>query len=267
MGIAFLHGNGGSGGGAGLNFKVVGNPQPNSPGENVIWVDTDTEITSWIFSAAEPETPSEGMVWIITSTASPVEFNALKKNGVMIYPMSAKQYVGGAWVDKTAKSYQNGAWVDWITYFYKDGNTFDDITGGYAYGDRTTLEADSIKMYLDGQNQELYAITNNKIDLAGISTLYVEGRIAVRNSYNEHANVYLYATDNKITSVTGDVGGGATVIKECKATNKNTPDIYGEVVLSLDVSGLTGSKYIFIAVKNPYKYTYTTLYITEIRGE
>lgn len=254
-------------GGAGLNFKVVGNPQPSSPSENTIWIDTDNNMTSWIFSYTEPETPSEGMVWIATGTASPVAFNSLKKNCMMAYPMSAKQYVGGAWVYKTAKSYRNGAWVDWVTYFYKDGNTFDDLTGGYAYGDRTTLEADSIKIYLDGQNQESYAIINNKFDLAGISTLYVKGRIAVRNSYNEHVNVYLYATDNKITSVTGDVGGGATLIKECKPTSASTPEVYEEIVLSLDVSDIAGSKYIFIAVKNPYKYTYTTFHTTEIRGE
>lgn len=267
MGIAFLHGNGGSGGGAGLNFKVVGNPQPASASENTIWIDTDTEITSWIFSATEPDTPSEGMVWIATGTAAPVAFNALKKNGIMVYPMSAKQYIDGVWVTKTAKSYRNGALVDWITYFYKDGNTFDDITGGYVYGGGTTLEADSIKIYLERQNHESYAITDNKIDFSNISTLYVKGRIAVRNSYNEHSNVYLYVTDNKITSVTGDVGDGATIIKECKATNAGTPDIYNEIVLSLDVSGLTGSKYIFIAAKNLYKYTYTTFYTTEIRGE
>lgn len=254
-------------GGAGLNFKVVGNPQPENPKANIIWVDTDVEITGWDFSATEPANPAEGMVWFAVGTASPVAFNALKENSVMVYPMSAKQYIGGAWVNKTAKSYQGGALVDWITYFYKDGNTFDDLTGGYVYGGGTTLEADSIKIYLEGQNHESYAITDNKIDLSNISTLHVKGRIAVRNSYNEHSNVYLYATDNKITSVTGDVGGGATIIKECKATNTNTPDIYNEIVLSLDVSSITGSKYIFIAAKNLYKYTYTTFYTTEIRGE
>ena len=254
-------------GGAGLNFKVVGNPQPSSPSENTIWIDTDNNMTSWIFSYTEPETPSEGMVWIATGTASPVAFNSLKKNCMMAYPMSAKQYVGGAWITKTAKSYQNGAWVDWITYFYKDGNTFDDLTGGYACGDKTTLEADSIKIYIDSQNQESFAISNNKFDLSNISTLYAAVRIAVRNQYNEHTNVYLYATENKITSVAQDTGGGATIVKEIKATNAATPDVYTETVLSLDVSELTGSKYIFIAAKNPYKYTYTTLYITEIRGE
>ena len=102
------------GGGAGLDFKIVGNPQPSNPAENTIWVDTDTPISGWIFSAAQPENPTEGMVWIRTGTASTVEFNALKKNGVMVYPLAAKQYIDGTWLDKTAKSGKGGAWVDWL---------------------------------------------------------------------------------------------------------------------------------------------------------
>lgn len=109
---------GSSGGGTSLNFKVIGNPQPETAKDNTIWVDTDAEITSWVFSATQPETAAEGMVWISTGTSSAVEFNALKKNGIMVYPIAAKQYVSGAWVDKTAKSYQNGKWVEWVPQNY-----------------------------------------------------------------------------------------------------------------------------------------------------
>ena len=34
----------GGSGGAPLNFKVVGNPQPSNPKVNTIWVDTDVPI-------------------------------------------------------------------------------------------------------------------------------------------------------------------------------------------------------------------------------
>ena len=106
---------GGGGGVGGLNFQVIGGTTaPSNPKENTIWVDTDVEITGWDFSAAEPANPAEGMVWFSVGTASTVAFNALKKNSVMVYPLSAKQYVSGAWVDKTAKSYQNGVWVEWL---------------------------------------------------------------------------------------------------------------------------------------------------------
>lgn len=109
MAKGFKHG---AGGASPLNFKVVGGTSaPASPKENTIWVNTNTAIASWFFSATEPESPAEGMVWISTGKTSTAPFNALKKNNITVYPISAKQYVSGAWADKTAKIYQNGAWV------------------------------------------------------------------------------------------------------------------------------------------------------------
>ena len=99
---------------AALNFQVVGNPQPANPRENTIWVNTDVKIPSYDFSATQPKSPTDGMLWISTGRAGAVAFNALKKNGIQVYPISAKQYTGGAWVDKTAKIHQSGQWVSWI---------------------------------------------------------------------------------------------------------------------------------------------------------
>ena len=117
MGNAFLYGSGG-GGGAGLNFEIKAyaseDSLPATAKENTIAVITETPITAYTFSATEHTDPIEGMVWFIVDVASPVEFNALKKNEIRIYPNSAKQYVSGVWTDKLAKSYQGGSWVDWI---------------------------------------------------------------------------------------------------------------------------------------------------------
>ena len=100
--------NTGGGGGGGLNFQVVGGTTaPSNPKENTIWINTTEKITSWIFSATEPQNPIPGMVWIRTGVSSPAEFNALKKNGIQVYPISAKQYVSGAWVNVTVKIYQD----------------------------------------------------------------------------------------------------------------------------------------------------------------
>ena len=105
-----------------LNFEVVGGTtEPANPVENMIWVNTDAEITNYEFSATEPANPLEGMVWVSVGTSSTVAFNALKKNGIQVYPLSAKQYVNGVWVDKIAKSYQGGEWVNWITYYFRTG--------------------------------------------------------------------------------------------------------------------------------------------------
>lgn len=128
--------NAGAGGSGGVNFKVVGGTtEPASPKENTIWVNTSVTIPSWVFSATEPGSPVEGMVWISTGTNSTVTFNALKKNDVQVYPQSAKQYVGGAWVSVDAKTYQGGEWVDWAFYLYKSGDTDgwkQDTTSGFT---------------------------------------------------------------------------------------------------------------------------------------
>ena len=109
MGSVALEGFGS--GGAALNFRVVGNPQPANPKENTIWVNTDVKITGWVFASAEPEAPADGMVWISTGASSSVEFNALKKNGIQVYPLSAKQYISGAWVGVSIKVYKDGTWT------------------------------------------------------------------------------------------------------------------------------------------------------------
>lgn len=113
MAKGFKHGAGGTF----LNVKVVAYATEEEQNavtakENTIGVITTDKITSWDYNASEPTAPTEGMVWICTNTASVVVFNALNKNGIQIYPIFAKQYVSGAWVQKTAKIWQGGEWVD-----------------------------------------------------------------------------------------------------------------------------------------------------------
>lgn len=173
----------GGGGGTSLNFKVVGNPKPISPRENTIWLDTDVPITGWIFSATEPSAPEYGMVWFPVGTSSTVAFNALKKNSIQVYPLSAKQYIDGVWVDKTAKSYQGGKWVDWVTYLFNSGDFCEDITGGWtnsgyyyysasSYPNSNPVYGEDIKFLLSVKGACI-AGTVNKIDLRGKKTLYV----------------------------------------------------------------------------------------------
>ena len=170
MGECFLNQ---SGGGTDLNFKVVGGTtEPTNPKENMIWVNTSATIPSWIFSATEPEAPIEGMAWITVGTDSHAEFNALKKNGIQVYPHFAKQYVGGAWEEKIAKTYQGGEWVDWQSelyhylYLYNYGDTCDSITGGWT----------GLSIADDGGGQWGYGgimYTNGKVPISQYSKLVI----------------------------------------------------------------------------------------------
>lgn len=170
------------GGGTALNFRVVGGTTaPSNPKENMIWVNTSTKITSYIFSATQP-TGSAGMVWISTGTSSSVEFNALKKNGIQVYPISAKQYVSGAWVDKTAKSYQGGKWVEWRIYLYNSGiqNVSWIVKPGTGtnWAVRTTTFENDYVLLSNGSGTNDTSVsgfvTKEKIDISSSSTLFVE---------------------------------------------------------------------------------------------
>lgn len=141
-----------TGGGAPLNFKVVPNPQPDTAKENTIWVDTD-RINNYYFSATQPENMVNYDVWFHVGTSSSVEFNALKKNGIQVYPISAKQYIGGAWVDKTVKSYHNGAWVNWIHLnyvFYYGKQIYPWQTRGWEMSSSYTAKAPTATTNSDG---------------------------------------------------------------------------------------------------------------------
>lgn len=109
------------GGGSSLNFKVVGGTAQPTGTENLIWVNTDMAISDWVFDVKAPTSPADGMVWIAEGMSSVAGFNMLKKHGVWTYPTGCKQYISGAWIDKTARTYQGGAWVDWLSYIFQSG--------------------------------------------------------------------------------------------------------------------------------------------------
>ena len=136
-------------GGTALNFKVAGGTAaPADAGENTLWINTATAVTGWSISETAPETPAAGMVWICTGPSGTAAFNALRKNAIVICPVSARQYVSGAWVEKDAKIYQGGQWVDWTMYLYNKGAEYvDPSTGqGWNFSGTYTKNDDSIRV-------------------------------------------------------------------------------------------------------------------------
>lgn len=167
----------GGSGGAPLNFKVVGGTvQPANPKENTIWVDTDAEITGWTFSATQPETAQEGEVWIKTGAINSIEFNALKKNSLHVYPMNAKQYVDGVWTPKTALLYQNSVWRNFYTYLYDHGTEYPHIanfTDSRDSNGTVTRNDSDITMALNGTTASIghFAVTDVSMDLSQFNTI------------------------------------------------------------------------------------------------
>lgn len=229
----------GGGGGAALNFKVVGGLElPINPKENTIWVKTDVDITGWVFSATEPDIEDDGKdgsVWFKTGTTSPVEFNALRKNGVKVYPLSVKQHVGNAWVNKIAQSYQNNRWNEWIPeFFYKDGVEDDQYpinieTIGNASFEKTESAITLTSSSSTAQTRICAYISN--FDLSIIKYIKVRINVEVVNGLN----IELAIRKNSISDVTVE-----------KTAGKGT----GTQVLDLDVSAYSGAYYITLSAGN-----------------
>lgn len=241
--------NKGGAGGGGLNFKVVGGTtEPVSPSENTIWVNTYTPITGYEFSATEPAELVEGLVWITVGTSSTVEFNALKKISVMVYPISAKQYVSGAWVSVEAKTYQNGEWVDWVWYLYNMGDQFVDITGGWtarAWGESssqsiaaptvTMNDANMVitQMRMSGRDSGYGAtIPAFDIDLTNFNTIVLDiVSLTTSGTGTRSWGVFLFAAERSAG------GWGGTAID---AYYTSTAETKANFSLTLDVSALSG---------------------------
>lgn len=259
MGTAFLYGNGGSGGGAALNFEMKAYATEElllaaTPKENTIGIITTTAINGWALSAEAPSSPASGMVWIQTGITSGVAFNALKKNSITLYPISAKQYVNGAWVEKTAKSYQNGNWVEWFIYFYKYGDERFEVTGGFSkskdngVGTRTvTKNSDSMYLLCIGISNSgtHFTVASEKmIDVTTLKTLYA--RIKFTTTASTSFSIGL---------------GGLRNVYAYETTHKAVDSSY-EGIISLDVSALTGMYYLLFTMagkvvnNNGYCYVY-----------
>lgn len=184
-----LHGFGGSGS-ADLNFEVIAYESEeallaSTPAENTVGIITTTPITSWIFSATEPVQPASDMVWIPTSTSSSVEFNALKQNGVQVYPISAKQYVNGAWADVTAMSYQNGGWIKWETklVLFDNGQTVPWVAKAGSSTGQARIGNTIVFTYSDPSGAWTCAGTSGRHDLSKYNTLYFDMNITSHYNY------------------------------------------------------------------------------------
>ena len=239
-------------GGGGLNFQVVGGTtQPEIPKENTIWVNTDTDITSYVFSATNPSNPSAGMVWIVVGASSTASFPATSKNPIMVYPIGGKQYVGGVWVDKTAKSYQNGTWVDWILYLYKPGDECINVTGGWiAVAEAVATTGKTTKAPTVAKGDSYMSITpptggsngtagmvrtSNAINISSAQTLIFEAEGSGDYCYFDLGILNEAGTAFAVKTRLGKTGSGIVI----------TRGLY-----SVDVSGLSGSGKVAIECYN-----------------
>jgi hypothetical protein len=147
------------------------------------------------------------MVWIITSTSGNVKFDAIKDNDIQLYPISAKQYVDGAWSAKEASIFQNGEWFQFSyirVYLFKSGEGALAELKTYKESKSTvTVGNDSIEIdYSDtGEYYVISVRTANKMLISGYTSLNIEYTSSKRIS-STYAAFGVTATEIK----TADVG-------------------------------------------------------------
>ena len=233
--------NAGGAGGASLNFKVVpGLTQPGTAAENTIWVKTES-LTGWYFAATQPENMQEGEVWFPTGTESAVEFNALKKNAVQVYPLSAKQLTGGVLVDVEAMSYQGGEWAEWWSgELYDAGNEFEIFTGGWGIDGYTSTGANSILTVGEKKTDYMYFVgASGKTNL-----------LATLKSINVDRFNTLYIDGEPISVLNNELSVGVSINKSKSVTDRiNAMNFSAEKkrqIMSMDISSVSGDVYVLV---------------------
>lgn len=230
--------NTGGGSGGGLTFTAVGGTtRPEKATLNMVWVNTDHEITDYVLSSAAPETPVNGMVWTrIENTAKTKVSATVGEEWIVLYVLYTKQYISGAWTDKTAYMYTGGDWImleSAIIHINNGGVVNTELTGGFygqiydagLYCPYTTLAAGKSVTYT----------SKKKIDLTDVKTIKARVNSAGTVSGTFFRLGIMNATYNG-DSVTND---GHVALKW-----ESGPFNSEERTVLLDVSTLTGEYYI-----------------------
>jgi hypothetical protein len=232
-----------SAGGAigGLDFVMIGSTTPpENAVQNTVWVNTDTEVTSWVLSAEEPESPAAGMVWAKIDTTSNVPVAAPVGGDWFILNISSvKQHIGGEWIGKGAKTYQNGEWIvsasaDLRTYLFNNGVINTELTGGIYY---PALSDDSIhfeKNSISGGTTYTYS-TKEKVNLTDYSV--VKARCISGNTIE--SAIFRICVIDKTAN-----GTHFTTSQMVASISEYGPFNGIERIAELDISELTGEYYL-----------------------
>lgn len=241
MAHGFKHGGvGGSTGGSELVI-VGGTTRPSKPSQNMVWVNTGIDITEYALYATEPESPVEGMVWITIADSGDIKIvSPVRGDWITVYPISAKQYISGAWLDVEAKSYQNGTWVEWITkkYLFKSGEgALVGFSKGTSHACTISQTTTSVKITTTAvAGGEGLWITSDKHNLSKAKAVQIRAKCTPK-SYTSDAdwNGKFLVTSAKIT----DVASVPSAVAITTLTENSVETVY-----EIDVFNLDNSYYI-----------------------
>lgn len=203
----------------------------------------------------------EGTVWFPTGTASNAAFNALKKNALVVCPITAYQYIGGAWVNKTAEIYQSGSWSDIAGYLYNLGDECESITGGWqargwkansnysALTPTLAKNAENMTMALSKPGGDVYTASGavevkKNIDLTRISQIvfkFESVTVGGSATSSQKAGIVGTIVDRNATYFRTDTVAENSIYYESTGTRN-------DVVIAVDVSAISGEYDVVIGL-------------------
>lgn len=262
--------NSGGAGSGGSTMVIVGSTtRPAKATQNMIWIDTDVEITSYVLSGTEPENPTSGMVWVTISNSGRVATkNPIGGNWMTMYLLRANQHIDGAWVKKTVMCYQDGEWLNCLMHVYKNGVTTHNIlakamkTGADAanpaVAPTVSVHETNFEATLGSSSSGAAGIVylSDKVDLSNVSTLYVKGTFKSGNNaafpyVGVWSDIGTYSSDYRVT-----------MMRPCEAADTTI-----ETTAAVDVSGLPNGLYYIGFVMSTATNKTCTINIEEIYYE
>lgn len=170
----------------------------------------------------------------------------LNGNVAKMYPLSAKQYVSGGWVEKTTKIYKNSAWVDlWDGTLYKNGDQYTGVTGGFITN----------KVYVGpsgGNNKTGVTFNTNSITINAGADASIVSTVKKISLTNYHYIVVSVSEINKIAYVSIMANDTGNVYSERVAGVEYKSN--GNMIL--DISNITGDYYVVIWSHNNSGFTF-----------
>lgn len=127
--------------------------------------------------------PVYGDVLITIGTSSKLEFNAVKKNTLQVYPLSAYQYIDGSYVSVPYSMYKDGEWIEYCVEIFTQGKgsvipvTAKERNAGKGI---ITVSNDGITVGhgSDWGGTDVYYYTDEPIDTTDLNSIKLTGQFS-----------------------------------------------------------------------------------------
>ena len=269
------------GGGASLNYSIVGSTQQPAGKENRIWINTSVAIGNVTIAYNAPATAAEGDVWIKTDNYSNLPLNISKKDTIIIMPVSVRLYTNGAWTDVTVdtKVYTSGSWMELLFIYWQYGTQYADKfmynTAAFTVADQSATSTLKFTTTLRYENSKpVYfnaAIYFGPIDVTRFNKMTLTGGTKADTTETNKTTfgiTKLYDSSSIPDEPSANPEQSGNDLASMTIPKSSIPNSSGPVIADheLDISSVTGEHYCYIKVRG-YPNSQNAVEFSKIRFE